>query len=609
VTEAIERALAICPHAATCPGCPQLGLEREAQRASKREAVARELAPYGAALAPLPDDVRSPSDLLGYRTRAKLVAGAGGALGLFREGTHEVVDLPGCVVQRPVVLGVARAVRAMLAEGALRSAEDGGTLAGLDVREVVGSRGPARALATLLFAGAPPPREVAAACEDLVRRCPEIVSIAARYGEPSPHGGAAPQLLSGRLEVIRGPEDVEDRLDPSGPFHYAAHGSFVQASRATASAIVHHVEQLARTASRPPHVLELFAGSATIGLALARAGAVVVSVEIFGPAIARADRAAREQGLAQRFEARQADADQALAAALDGGEDFDLVVVNPPRRGLSAALRADLARIDPKRVVYVSCEPRTLARDLWDLSRLGFACTSIEAFDMMPQTDKVECVAFLGPSAPPPPQVLHEDEDFVVVRKDPHEPTTPHPEHVSSLQARVRTLPFLGAAQAVHRLDEGTSGLCLFARRPDAVAKLQEALGAATKTYVALVRGIPHKKGRVGAPLDERGKLLAASTRFVRREVVRGHAFVEASPAEGRTHQIRRHLASIGHPVLGDLRYGHPPSNRHLFERFGLDRTFLHLACLVIRVGDRDLVLEAPLAPDLARVLAAMREA
>ena len=100
---------------------------------------------------------------------------------------------------------------------------------------------------------------------------------------------------------------------------------------------------------------------------------------------------------------------------------------------------------------------------------------------------------------------------------------------------------------------------------------------------------------------------MPATTRFVRREVIAGHALIEASPTEGRTHQIRRHLESIGHAVLGDDRYGHAPSNRHVFERYGLDRTFLHLACLVLRVGDRDLVLEAPLAPDLSAVLEVMR--
>lgn len=590
----------LCPHADRCPGCPSIALTRPEQLAQKRWSITRALAPYGAGPEPI-EAICAPEEESGYRTRAKLVAGRGGALGLFRAGTHEVVDLPGCLVQRPVILRVAAAVRALLAARTMTSVEDGGWLAGIDVREVLGKKGEALAMLTLLVNGTPPAGEIVDATDALARACPEIASLAMLVGEPGP------QLLSGKLELLRGPTEMEDRLDPNGPFHYAAHGSFVQASRATASAIVSRIEALARTARHAPRVLELFAGSGTTGLTLARAGASVVSVEVFAPAIARAERAAAEQGLAQRFEARRADADEAVQHALDGEEVFDLVVVNPPRRGLSAGLREALVLLSPKRVAYVSCEPRTLARDLAHLGRVGLAPVSLEGFDMMPQTDKVETLAILAPAPIPAPVILHEEDDLVVVRKEAHEPTTPHPEHPTSLTDRVRALPFLGAAQPIHRLDVGTSGLCLFARRPDAVAALSQSLAAATKTYVALVRGIPHKKGRVGTPLAERGRLLEATTRFVRREVVAGHALVEASPTQGRTHQIRRHLASIGHAVLGDERYGHAASNRHLFERYGLDRTFLHLACLVMKVGEKELVLEAPLAPDLAAVLEAMR--
>ncbi len=591
----------VCPHAAQCPGCPSIALTRVEQLAQKRGAIVLAITPYGSLVEPAAE-ISAPEADLGYRTRAKLVAGKGGSLGLFRAGTHEVVDLPGCLVQRPVIARVASVMRTLMAKRVLVSVEDGGWLAGIDVREALGRKDDALAMVTLLVNGTPPAGELVDATDALVAACPEVVSLALLVGEPGP------QLLAGRLEVLRGPSEIEDRLDPAGPFHYAAHGSFIQASRKAASAIHARIEALARTAKSAPRVLELFAGSATTGLTLARMGASVVSVEVFGPSIARAERAATEQGLGHRFEARRSDADAAVLAAIESDERFDLVVVNPPRRGLSATLRESIVRLAPKRVAYVSCEPRTLARDLAHLSRIGLTTRSIEGFDMMPQTDKVESLAILAPGPVPPPVLLHEEGDLVVFRKEAHEPTTPHPEHPTSLTDRVRALPFLAAAQPIHRLDIGTSGLCLFARRPDAVAALAASLASATKTYVALVRGIPHKKGRVASPLPERGRLLSATTRFVRREVIAGHALVEATPTEGRTHQIRRHLASIGHPVLGDERYGHAPSNRHCFERYGLDRTFLHLACLVLRVDGRDLVLEAPMAPDLTAVLATMRQ-
>jgi 23S rRNA (uracil1939-C5)-methyltransferase len=79
---------------------------------------------------------------------------------------------------------------------------------------------------------------------------------------------------------------------------------------------------------------------------------------------------------------------------------------------------------------------------------------------------------------------------------------------------------------------------------------------------------------------------------------------LRVEPEQEQTHQIRRHLAGLGHPVLGDARYGHAPSNRYFEEKFGLDRPFLHCARLELahpRTG-APLLLEAPLAGDLAAV-------
>ena len=99
-----------------------------------------------------------------------------------------------------------------------------------------------------------------------------------------------------------------------------------------------------------------------------------------------------------------------------------------------------------------------------------------------------------------------------------------------------------------------------------------------------------------------------ARTRYRRLDVAGGHSLLRVQPDQGRTHQIRRHLASIEHPVLGDARYGHAASNRHFEQKHGLDRAFLHLARVELAAsGGRDpLVLEAPLAGDLEAVLRAL---
>jgi 23S rRNA-/tRNA-specific pseudouridylate synthase len=207
--------------------------------------------------------------------------------------------------------------------------------------------------------------------------------------------------------------------------------------------------------------------------------------------------------------------------------------------------------------------------------------------------------------APPPALgVLYEDRALVAVAKPPFLPTVPHPEHPDSLLARVRALPGRGEVVPLGRLDAGTSGVCLFAASPSQAGALQRALAAegAERRYLALVRGVARARGSIARALDER----AARTRYRRLAVVAGHALLEVAPESGRTHQIRRHLASIGEPVLGDARHGHAPSNRHLFERAGLDRPFLHCASVAFRhpVTKARVRIQAPLAPDLASVLA-----
>ncbi|HEX7480322.1 MAG TPA: RNA methyltransferase, partial [Polyangiales bacterium] len=96
---------------------------------------------------------------------------------------------------------------------------------------------------------------------------------------------------------------------------------------------------------------------------------------------------------------------------------------------------------------------------------------------------------------------------------------------------------------------------------------------------------------------------------YTRQSVIGGHSLLRVRPEHGRTHQVRKHLASINHAVLGDARFGDPASNRHFEHKHGLDRTFLQLARvqLLHPATGEELVIDAPLAPDLAVVLERLR--
>lgn len=601
-----------CEHADKCGGCPIIGLPYAEQLALKRGRVVQSVARYAALELLYTEPVVAAPSVVGYRTRAKLIIGPSGRMGLFAKGGgHQVVDIPRCRVLAPVLARVAAALRARVsaaeADGGCLAPFDapgGGTLRAVDLREVRDGE-QAQALVTFVVQ-----RErvrdlgpLEEAARQLMQDVPEVAGVAVNF-----HEGEAPQILGAETVPLAGATSVPDRVGAS--VHMATFGSFVQAHRGQAErvhAMLADALGLGKAAAegKRPRVLDLYGGSGAIALGLAAAGARVRLVESFPAAVAQTRQAAIAQGL--DVEPEQGDVAGVLRTLVERGERFEAAVVNPPRRGTSPMAREWLARLEPQIIAYVSCDPETLARDLDHLARLGYAASTLRPLDMIPLTDEVETVAVLRRAGVPMPRVVHSDREIVVVDKGPHEPTTPQGEYAGSLLARVRRIPGAEEAVPVHRLDVGTSGLVTFALRPEYVAKWQAALGAATtrKIYVAAVRGITPGKGAITRDLREDGKLYPARTRYRRLAVAAGHSVLRVVPEQGRTHQIRRHLAAIGHPVLGDDRYGHATSNRYFEEKNGLDRAFLH--CVRIELDHPDgggrVLIEAPLTGDLRAVL------
>jgi tRNA pseudouridine65 synthase len=168
----------------------------------------------------------------------------------------------------------------------------------------------------------------------------------------------------------------------------------------------------------------------------------------------------------------------------------------------------------------------------------------------------------------------------------------------------------------LHRLDRATSGALLFALDLETTRTLSHEFehGRVGKRYLALVRGIPpeellidHALRRVDSDKSSRPERLPAQTQIRRLATFERYALVEATPLTGRTHQIRRHLKHISHPIIGDVRYGKGDHNRWFRERFGLHRLALHASELHVPHPTLGQVLvRAPLPADLAGPLAAM---
>jgi 23S rRNA (uracil1939-C5)-methyltransferase len=542
-----------CPHAERCPGCALIGLGYPEQLEQKRGQVRAELARYPElAAAPLAATV--PADPpVGYRVRAKLVADER-ALGLFERSAHQIVDIPDCLVLRPKLRTVAAALRARLPELAGASS--------IDLRET-----DAGVLVTLALSDAVAAAERERAGAVTAAASPEIVSVAISRREPD-----SPRVLGSTPEVVRGPTEARHTLEPGAPWHYASPGAFSQAHAGQAARLQSEIASALGPSLRGKRVLELYSGSGALGLRLARAGAELTLVENFPPAVALTERAAAEQAI--RLRTLTSDAAPALERLRAGGERFDAVIVNPPRRGLDPRVRKGLAALAPERLLYVSCEPRTLARDAAHLALLGHALVRATPFDMIPLSDAVETLAVFHVAPPPPARLLHEDAAFLAVERVAHEPPESEP-----------------------------SGVAVFARDSAHARRLAPALGAARHEYIALARGILHPRGTLGRAAQDGGE----RTRYERIEVVAGHSLIRIAGSGAAPTAILKHLARIGHPVLGDARRGDARSNAHFEHRYGLDRAFFHRSALEFGWNERRVALRSELAPDLAAVLAALK--
>jgi 23S rRNA (uracil1939-C5)-methyltransferase len=333
-----------CPLHGSCGGCQWQHVTIDAQRAAKKAIVERAL---GIAIPP----VRAAGPDFGYRDRAKLTVGPGGALGFHARRSHAVVDLgdpPRCPLLGPELGRALPALRALAR----------GLAAGIELEAQAGADGVHLNVARADAAGAAHARR-------------EIDRLNA--------AGVVGLALGGKPTLGREEVDVGE---PGSPPLAIPGGSFAQVGRAANAALSAAV--LEAVGETPGIVLEMYAGSGTFTRHLtARPGAKVFACDGDPAAVARGRR-------------------NAPAAAWSAGpppDSPDTVVLDPPREGadrahLTAAIRAR------RRIVYVSCDPQTLARDARHLKADGFRLVRAVALDLMPQTFHVEVVATFEPGDP-----------------------------------------------------------------------------------------------------------------------------------------------------------------------------------------------------------------
>ena len=375
--------------AKNCGGCPLLGLDYAEQLKQKEEKVRALVGKYGPV-----HPIRGMEQPYHYRNKviSTFATGWGGKLtsGIYAANSHKVLPVESCLLQDEVLDKTMQAVRA--AANACRYQpydEDKGT--GF-VRHCLLRRGVATGQVMVVLVTAQP---VLPGAKNFVKA---LLTEAAQRGVTvttvvqNVNSRKTSVVLGEAEKVLYGKGFILDTL--CGKTYAISPRSFYQINHAQTEVLYGLAVEAAKLTGKEV-VLDAYCGIGTIGLTAADHAKQVVGVELNRDAVQDAIGNARHNGVKNaRFFA--ADATRWIREAAAAGEKADVIFMDPPREGSTPEFLASVARMAPKRVVYVSCNPVTLARDLATLTKLGYKAEGFTPVDMFPHTEHIETVVLLS---------------------------------------------------------------------------------------------------------------------------------------------------------------------------------------------------------------------
>ena len=382
-----QRLQPACPYAKDCGGCVFWHMTYEEELRAKAQRVSDALVRIGGLDFPEVEILGSP-DQTGYRNKAQypvgLVRGKAQA-GFFRQRTHEVVPVRQCLIQGKEADQARETVVRWMQENKV-PVYDEKTHKGL-VRHIYvrTARKTGQVLVCLVINGDSIPQEkqlVNKLLTDVNNLHTICLSIHKKPGNT---------VLGDKFVTLYGPGYIEDEL--CGLRFRLSPRSFYQVNRDQAERLYEKaIEKADLTGAET--VLDLYCGTGTITLALSRHAGQVIGVEIIPAAIVDAKENAVRNSV-ENAEFFCADASQAVKKFAEEGIRPDVIVVDPPRKGLDQQVIDAMVQMAPEKIVYVSCDPATLARDLKRLEEQGYQTLEAEAVDMFPRCHHVESVAKL----------------------------------------------------------------------------------------------------------------------------------------------------------------------------------------------------------------------
>ncbi len=374
-----------CPIAKKCGGCQYQGIPYEKQLREKQKQIEKLLKPFGKV-----EPIIGMKNPYHYRNKVHAVfgyeRGKGIVSGTYQANTHKIVPVEECLIEDETCTAIIRSIRELLKSFKIKTYDED-TGYGL-FRHVLVRRGFASGeiMVVLVLSGPilPSKNNFTAALRKLY---PEITTIVLNINDKR-----TSMVLGEKEKVLYGKGYIEDRL--CGCKFRISAKSFYQVNPVQTEILYGKAIEYAGLTGKE-RVLDAYCGIGTIGLIAAGSAKEVIGVEVNGDAVRDARVNAKINAISNaRF--YQADAGAFMVSLAEQQVDMDVVMMDPPRAGSDEKFLSSVIKLSPKRIVYISCNPETLARDLKYLTKYGYRVRRMQPVDMFGFTVHLECVCVLS---------------------------------------------------------------------------------------------------------------------------------------------------------------------------------------------------------------------
>lgn len=372
-----------CPHAKKCGGCQLQNLPYEEQLHLKQAGLIRLLGRYGHV-----EEIMGMADPTHYRNKiqAAFRSQSGKVIsGVYQSASRRIVEVEDCLLEDACAAPILKTIRKLCVSFKIKP-YDLRTGQGF-LRHVLIRRGFATGeIMVVLVTAKGEFKSARSMVNELIRRHPEISTVVWNINPTD-----TPLMLGNKSEVLYGEGYITDVL--CGKKFRISPRSFFQVNPVQTEILYGKAKEFAALTGKEK-VIDAYCGTGTIGLSMADSVAELMGVELNKDAVADAKVNAALNGV-KNATFIAADAGDFMADMAARGESADVVITDPPRAGCSAQFLRSLLTLAPKRIVYISCNPETLARDLYTLKKGGYKIGKIQPVDLFPYTSHVECVVEL----------------------------------------------------------------------------------------------------------------------------------------------------------------------------------------------------------------------